>query len=272
MQSFLRRPARALPAAVLGGALMVVTPLSFAQAFDAVRLFGAAPNTDGGRAGVAVITGREYPGSDERRTRLLPGLDYQWKSGWFAGTTNGIGFDFSQRPDMNYGLRLTADFGRDESLSSALRGLGDIDAAPEIGAFLNYSPLRALTLTSSVRYGSGNDNKGLVLDLGVVHSARLANAWRLGVGVAGSYVNREYMQDYFGITPAQSAASGYRVYRPDAGVRDVRASLSLTYLAAPRTAATLATSVSRLQGDAADSPLTRKETSVGGVLALSYAF
>ena len=257
---------------MLGATLSAVAPAAFSQAFDAVRLFGAAPNTDGGSVGLAVITGREYAGSDERRTRVLPGLDYQWRNGWFAGTTNGIGFDFARRPDMNLGLRITADFGRDKSRSTALRGLGDVDPAPEVGAFFNYAPLRALTFTSSLRYGSGNDNKGMVLDLGAVHSARLGEAWRLGAGVAASYVNREYMQDYFGITPAQSAASGYRVYRPDAGWRALRASLPLSYRPAPRVAVTAATSLSRLQGDAADSPLARKATTLNGVLVVSYAF
>ena len=86
-----------------------------AQAFDAVRLF-AVPAGDGeGLAGLAVIAGHEYLGSDERKTMVLPALSYQWKNGWFAGTGNGVGYKFDSPPTMQYGLARDVDLGRDES-------------------------------------------------------------------------------------------------------------------------------------------------------------
>ena len=43
-----------------------------AQAFDAVRLYDAAADRDGGTVGLAVVAGHAYMGSDERRTRAYP--------------------------------------------------------------------------------------------------------------------------------------------------------------------------------------------------------
>jgi len=252
--------------------LLLTTSSSFAQAFDAVRLFGAAPGEDGGTVGAALIATTEYRGSDQRRTLLVPVLDYQWANGWFAGVTNGVGYNFSSSPQWQYGLRLVLDMGRSESRSSALRGMGDIDTKAEASAFANYVTAGGVFFSSTVRYGSGNDGKGVVLDLGSGYSTQLAPEWRLGLGVGMTLTNAEHMQAYFGVTPAQSLRSGYRAYSAGSGIRDVRASAALTHLFSRRLSATLAMSASSLQGDARDSPLTRQDTSVSGVLGVAYAF
>lgn len=257
---------------LLASCLALSVPAAFGQAFDAVRLFGAAPGQDGGTVGAALIASTEYRGSDQRRTLLVPVLDYQWANGWFAGVTNGVGYNFSSSPQWQYGLRLVLDMGRAESRSSALRGLGDIDTQAEASAFANYVTAGGVFFSSTVRYGSGNDGKGLVLDLGSGYSTQLAPAWRLGMGVGMTLANAEHMQAYFGVSPVQSGRSGYGVYNAGSGIRDVRASAALTHLFNRRLSATLALSASSLQGDAKDSPLTRQDTTVSGVLGVAYAF
>ncbi|MBC7941735.1 MAG: MipA/OmpV family protein [Chitinophagaceae bacterium] len=82
-------------------------------------------------------------------------LDYQWVNGWFAGVSNGIGYNFGGDSKLQYGLRITADFGRKQRRSDALRGMGDIDPQAEVGAFFNYALPLGFFLTSSLRYGSG---------------------------------------------------------------------------------------------------------------------
>ncbi len=251
-------------------ACLLGAPAAFGQAFDAVRLYGAAPGEDAALVGAVLIAGTAYAGSDERRTMLVPLLDYQWTNGWFAGTANGIGVNLSKRPDLQYGVRLTADFGRKASRSDALRGMGDIDAAAEVGAFFNQSVTREVFLTSSLRYGAGDG--GMVLDLGAGYSTALAPAWRLAVGGAVTLADAAYLQSFFGVDSPQAAASGYAEYRPGAGLRDVRANLALTYSFSRQTSLTTGLSVSALQGDARDSPLVRQATTTSGVMVLSYAF
>ena len=257
---------------LLAGCLALSAPAAFGQAFDAVRLFGAAPGQDGGTAGAALVAGTEYRGSDQRRTLLVPVLDYQWANGWFAGVTNGVGYNFSGSPQWQYGLRLVLDMGRAESRSKALRGMGDIDTRAEASAFANYATPGGVFFSSTVRYGSGNAGKGLVVDLGSGYSTQLAPAWRLGMGVAVTLVNADHMQAYFGVTSAQSINSGYRAYTAGSGMRDMRASAALTHLFNRRLSATLAMSGSSLQGDAKSSPLTRQRSTLSGVLAVAYAF
>jgi MipA family protein len=80
------------------------------------------------------------------------------------------------------------------------------------------------------------------------------------------------MQSYFGVSPAQAAASGYRADAPGAGLRDVRTGATLSYSFNPRTSVTLGLGTSTLLGDAADSPLVQKKTSATGLLFATYAF
>ena len=243
-----------------------------AQAFDAVRLYGAPAGSGEGSVGAALILGHRYMGSDERRTALFPALDYRWANGWFAGTTNGIGYKFDSAPNLQYGLRLTADLGRSESRSLALAGLGNITARPEFGGFLNVYFSQEFFLTSSLRYGSGNDRKGGLLDLGAGYATQLAPQWRGAVGVGATLANREYMQGYFGVTAPQAVTSAYAAYDAGAGLRDVRANASVNYFITPQWTLTGVLSMSSLQGDAKNSPIVRKATSVTGVAALSYRF
>src|SRR5450631_1532480 len=136
---------------ILAISLAAASHWAQAQAFDAVRLFGTPTGDGEGSVGAAVIAGHQYMGSDERRTIVLPVLDYRWKNGWFAGTTNGVGYLFDSAPNVQYGVRLTVDLGRGEGRSTVLAGMGDISARPEIGAFFNYLPTREVFLTSSLR-------------------------------------------------------------------------------------------------------------------------
>ncbi len=243
-----------------------------AQSFDAVRLQRTAPGQDLGVIGLVALSGPAYAGADERRTTVLPVLDYQWANGWFAGVSNGVGINWSSSPQWQYGLRITADLGRKERRADALRGMGDIDVKLEGGAFFNLMLAGGWQATTSLRYGSGTGGRGLVADVGVGYGSALAPSWRLGLGAGVSLANAEHMQSYFGVSALQASRSAYALYTPRSGLRDARASASLSYALDPRSAVTAVAAATRLLGDAADSPLTRKRTAASAVLVYTYAF
>ena len=123
--------------------------------------------------------------------------------------------------------------------------MGDIEPRAEAGVFFNYFPTPEVFLTSSLRYGAGNDHNGMQIDLGAGYAKQLAPQWRAAVGVAATWVNGDYMQAFFGVTPQQAAASGYAAYSAGAGLRDVRVNASLTYFIDARWSVTGALTVSR---------------------------
>lgn len=249
-----------------------ISPFACAQGFEAVRLAPLPPGQDGGRVGAFLIAGTAYRGSDERRNLLLPAIDYQWSNGWFAGVGNGLGYNASTRPELQYGPRLTVDLGRDESRSEALRGMGSIDVQPELGVFFNRLWGPRLAFTSSLRQGSGMQRRGLVLDLGTSYGVSVGAQTRLSLGLGAHWANADYMQDYFGVTPAQSAASGYAVASPGAGWRNASVNLSLSHRIDRETSLFAGIAFNQLLGDARESVLTRRSTSLTGVAGVAYAF
>jgi outer membrane scaffolding protein for murein synthesis (MipA/OmpV family) len=245
---------------------------TYAQMFNAVQLHAAPPGRDGGLAGIAALTMPQYQGAKETRKLIVPVLDYQWANGWFAGASNGIGYNFSKNASLDFGARLTADIGRKESRSTALRGMGEIKEKAELGAFFNVNPNHNISLTSSARYGSGGDSKGFVVDLGI-SLVEMPNAkLRVGAGAGVSLANQNYMQSFFGVTKLQAQRSQHAEFKPKAGLRDTHITAFISYMFNPRSALTLLVSSDRLAGDAKLSPISKTIRSNSGVLALSYHF
>lgn len=210
-----------------------------------------------------------YLGSDDRKNAVLPLLSARWSNGWFAGTT-GLGYQFPNSGAFSSGLRLGFDPGRKESDSSDLFGMGDIKTRATIGAFASYRLQPGLSLGSSLSYGSGNDKKGMLLDMSLRSQMSLGGPHRLFGSAGLSFGNQAAMQSQFGVTAAQASTSGYGVYAPGAGLRDVNFNLGYGYAINPSTNVQVGLSLRSLQGDAKNSPLTRSNTGSGVNFGLVY--
>jgi len=80
-------------------------------------------------------------------------------------------------------------------------------------------------------------------------------------GAAFTYGSGNYMDEYFGVTPADSLASGLPVYVPGSGVRDVRGWAVVLFHVSPQWHLGAGAMYLRLMGDAADSPIVSDEGS-----------
>ncbi|MFY9510080.1 MAG: MipA/OmpV family protein, partial [Rubrivivax sp.] len=93
-------------------------------------------------------------------------------------------------------------------------------------------------------------------------------SWGATLNAAGE----RYLQSYFGVNDEQAARTGYPVYEPRAGLRDVsiatswRSELSHDWLAIAGFGA------SRLLGPAAQSPLSKQLTTWGVSAGLAWRF
>ncbi len=230
------------------------------------------PGQAAGRVGAAALFGTEYAGSDQRDNRLMPGIDYQWGSGWFAGTTLGVGYAPIRTQTLQAGLRLTPAFGRDESDSLALRGLGDIGNRIEWGGFVTWAPAPAWLVGATLRLGGGQDRDGALLDLGASRSWSLTANTRFSASAGLTVANGSWMNDWYGINAVQSARSGYGVYSAGAGLRDWRLGVSLQHSLSDRTSLFAGLTLNTLAGDARNSPITRDDRWVSGIAGVFYRF
>lgn len=252
-------------------ALTLASTASLAQVDFYRRVIPQNVN-EGGVVGAVFISGSEYQGSNKSRLQVLPIIEYQWSNGFFAGVTNGLGYNASSSPDLAYGARVTLDFGRKESRSLDLRGLGDVSMRPEFGAFFNVTPAADITLNSALRFGNGDNRDGLLVDIGASWSTLIGQRMRLSTSAAATWANSKYQQSYFGVNTKQSLQSAYRVYTPDAGLRDARIGLSLSYRLTPTWGLTSVITHTELMGDAKRSPIVRDRGVTSAVLALSHSF
>jgi outer membrane scaffolding protein for murein synthesis (MipA/OmpV family) len=264
----LRHARLALPAS----ALALFTAAAQAQDIDSIRQMPGAEGQGGGIVGLGVASGPRYPGSGDTRTRALPVLGYQWANGWFASTLQGVGVNLSSTPGLQYGPRLTVDFGRQADSDPRLRGMGDVKAAAELGGFVNVRVADALSLHANLRAGSGEDHKGVRMDLGAAYGFQLAPGLRLRLGANTTLANQAYAQTHFGVTATQSVNSGYALYTPKAGFQDLRASIGLNAVLAPRVMLSTALTSTSLLGDAKGSPLVSKPNSISGQIGVAYGF
>lgn len=227
----------------------------------------------GGYVGIGVNVGPRYQGSDETRTRAIPGFEYHWLSGWFVGGANGlVGFEINASPQLQFGIALGVDEGRKASRSRYLAGMGDIDVRGTMNLFAKAAITDDLSISASLQAGAGDSKKGALLNLNASYGFQLSSTLRMNVNVGATAANSDYMQEYFGISAGQAIATRYRRYNPDSGCRDVTVGLSVIQQVNREWMLIASLNNSRLAGPAKDSPLVRKASGNSAYATLAYSF
>jgi outer membrane scaffolding protein for murein synthesis (MipA/OmpV family) len=185
---------------------------------------------------------------------------------------SGIAADLIKTERTRLGLSLRTDRGRDEDSSEELRGLGDTPDSLRLRATVRHqitSTWRATAAWSIDALGRGKGGLG---------EATIAWDHALGAGcvlsLAGglSFADATYMQMNFGVTAEQAVRSGYAVYEPSAGMRDVSASASVRGQLAEHFWGTIGLGLSRLVGPPISSPYTSEPFAWGVNTSVAWGF
>jgi outer membrane scaffolding protein for murein synthesis (MipA/OmpV family) len=259
-----------LSIALLAAGAWSVTTSAQAQATAMPGIDAAAASPYSLTVGAAVARVPTYEGADRFDTRALPVIAY--RSGrFFAGTLNGVGYNLSHLSNLEFGPVLTYRFGRDESDDARLRGLGNIDAGADVGAFVRWNA-QPLSLSATLEQGVGGDVTGTKVRLNAAYALSINRSNSLRFDASVDWANAEVMQGFFGISAPQSARSGLPVYDASSGIRRYGVGAVWAYNITPQWASTVRLGVYRLGSEAANSPLAVRR-SMGLVSAgLSYRF
>jgi outer membrane scaffolding protein for murein synthesis (MipA/OmpV family) len=265
-----------------------------AGAFFIAASFGAASEAradpEGGRSvtlGGAAIVKPKYEGSDEFETIPIPIIIPK-----FSETVEENGSAITEvRKRVNFRgldeIRIRVLGGerfhagavtgyitkRDQDDGPLLRGLGDIDGGLVAGAYTEFT-LGAFQFDAAILEKVTGDDSGPEFRFGVETTQRITERTRIVARVGTTFASDDYMQTYFGVTPAQSRDSkaGLAAYTPDAGIKDVFFEIGGTMDLSERWLLKAGGRYGRLLGDAADSPVVATENQFSGVLGLGYRF
>lgn len=220
-------------------------------------------------ASAAVVP--EYEGSDEYRVVPWPLVDVVWRDRLFFGTRRGLGGYLWNDGGLKLGASVGYASGRDEIDGDRLRGLGDIDGGAAVSVFAEYEILN-FTLGSRFTHQVTGDDTGYVVDLGVGYAFRFPQGVTVTPSISAEYASGEYMDTFFGVSPAQSARSGLATFDADAGFKSAGPELAVVYPFTQNVSVQGTAAYKRLLGDAADSPVIETEDQFSLGLGVAYRF
>jgi outer membrane scaffolding protein for murein synthesis (MipA/OmpV family) len=241
-----------LPAltAALALALAFQAAASQAQVMDDGE-GGGTPLT--GSIGAGAVYTPEFYGSDKYEVDPVPFFNLRYGP-VFLSTDKGLGVRFDL---LGGALEISPAFnyrrGRDEDDSDILRGMGDVDHQLTGGVSVIY---RVDDVSFGVKGFQGlSHDKGFLLDMRLAYLNRMSDVVHWGLAAEAGFADADYNQTHFGVNEIQSARSGYPVYKPSAGLKDLSFGGSVDYYITPSFSVDLFAKYSRLTGDPSDSPL-----------------
>jgi len=256
-----------LPGAVL--ALLATTALAADQRQGNVLTLGG---------GVDVAP--RYSGSDKSRVSAAQVVDYAMANGFFVSTTRGIGYGNSFG-NLDYNAALSYRAGRKDrdvssdsiaSGSDDLRGMGDIKGSAIVVPGLGYRVTDWLTVQLQAEVPVSERDNGEAVHFDIASPLYTSPKNALTLALTGSWGSSKYVQTYYGVNAAQSAASGFARHDAGSGLYAYSLNLDWTHKLTSRWSLLAAAGVTQLTGDAGDSPIVQRKTSPVGSLKVTYSF
>jgi outer membrane protein len=228
--------------------------------------------------GGGAVNGARYPGSRHDFTRDVPLVSISYGR-FFIGAVPGgaapagAGAYLLHTEHWAVGLDVGGDARKPRRSTDEpiLRGWGDIKGTVRGGMFASYSR-EWLSVRGSISDDLGGHHEGVVASLGVEAKYHATRHLTLSIGPEVTWVNGQYANTFFGIDTAQSHIAGIAPYRVKSGINTAGGSAGATYMLTEHWSLAAHVSYGRLQGDAADSPVTTDKTQRMYGAFVSYRF
>lgn len=217
------------------------------------------------RVGIGGLVQPDYSGSDDYEVVPWPIISLEYLRLPGIGDVGGRTVGFSIGPSIDFEGK------RDQNDNPVLNGLGDVDAAVELGVRGTYE-VNHWGAYASIRQGLGG-HEGIVGEAALYAVWRPAERWVVRAGPNVSYADSEYFDTYFSVTPAQSATSGLPVYSAGSGFKSVGLQANAVYSLTDKVDLHVRAGYERLVDGAANSPIVARagsENQFTGGLGISY--
>lgn len=212
--------------------------------------------------GAAAIVMPEFDGAKDYRFFGQPiiSLGRQGTERRFSSRNDNISIGFMDTGNFRFGATGKLIFGRDSDDYDDIRGLSDVKFGGEAGLFAEVYPLDWMRVRGELRRGIVSHD-GFVADVAVDAFAYLTPSLRISGGPRVTYATSKYFDAYYGVSAAESVASGLSTYSPGDGFASYGAGGALTWKTTDKIDTSLFGEYRRLTGPAADSSLVEERGS-----------
>jgi outer membrane protein len=228
--------------------------------------------------GIGAASQPKFPGSSETRLGAVPTFTaskgrLQLGALPGAGASLGVGYTVLEEGPWRLGVGVGTSLEKPRAAndSATLLGLGDIEQTT-LGTVSGSYAIGAATASATIIGDIGGHQQGTQALLDIAFKARPMDKWLVSAGPGITLMDSQYAQTYYGVTPAQSASSGVASYTASAGVSAVRFGAGAEYELTREWRLGARYSASKLQGDAATSPMAEKNTQTSVGLFANYRF
>lgn len=182
-----------------------------------------------------------YDGSDDYVITPLPVLAGSLGGIGISPRSGGLAFDLLEGTEQG---RVSFSFGPVARLRSnrssqvkdpVVLATGKLDKAIEIGPTVGVTLEGLLNKYDKISFGSdlrwdvAGAHGGMVVDPGISYSTPLSRGIGLGLSVGAVWVDSDYADYYYSVSPAQSAASGLPQFVADSGWHKAGGNLALGF-------------------------------------------
>lgn len=264
--------------------LIATTVTLAAVFFSPLSLAAQDGGTVKARMGVAVSPA--YEGASQYAAEPVYDLAGEYRTtqwGTFSlGVIHGGRWQLPLSGPVGVALLMGYDRGRDERIrtlggdNTHLMGMGDLGGSLEGGAELSYQfsafrgYIKGMQAARSRQYGGDALGHTAHVDMGVDGHYPLSEQLTLSGNLFTTWANSGYMQGYFGVTQPQSERTGFASYAPGEGMKQVTMETALNYQWTSAVALQTGVELSRLTGDAKDSPLV--DNALAGLVFVSASY
>jgi outer membrane protein len=215
----------------------------------------------------------QFEGSSDYKLRVAPLVDVIYRDRLFLNS-NRLRVNLLPSGDIRGGIQVKYRAGRKERISEDLLGLGDVGASWEAGLYIE-GRFHATVISADLTHDIGSGHKSTLASLLIGQGIYQDDNTVLGVGVNVHWAGKSYMKAFFGIDPAQSAASGLPVFNAGSGFKDAGLLLYWRQDFGEHVALLTSVTYKHMLDAAQDSPLIQTHGSTSQFISsvgLRYAF
>lgn len=230
-----------------------------------------------GYIGIGASSAPTFSGSDETKAGVAVDVDLTWNQRVFLRSDAGVGFyalngERSGSP-LTLGFGIGYDF--DERLAvddARLTGLTDIESGATFNAFLEYElGLADLEVLASRGLGSSG-HEGTTVEFSIGFDLPVSDRTIVSISPFATWADDTYTSAFYGVSAAESLASGYGPYTAGAGLMEAGLEVTAVHFLNDSFGLLGQVEYSNLLGDAQDSPLTFQDDALEVAVGVLYRF